>query len=160
MRQLPPQREFAFLIHDVARMMKTSADHAVRPCGMTRAQWAVLSKVERFEGLKQTELADMLDIQPITLTRLIDRLCDAKLLERRPDPDDRRAKRLYLLPAAKPILERLWPIGNELMASVCAGISDADLARTIGQLTLMRDNLRQLIEQRTSASAEDEKRHA
>ena len=50
MRKLPPQREFAFLLHDVARMMKTSADHAVRPCGMTRAQWAVLSKVERFRG--------------------------------------------------------------------------------------------------------------
>jgi MarR family transcriptional regulator for hemolysin len=149
MRKLPPQREFAFLLHDVARMMKTSADHAVRPCGMTRAQWAVLSKVERFEGLKQTEL-----------TRLIDRLCDAKLLERRPDPDDRRAKRLYLLPAAKPILDRLWPIGNDLMASVCAGISDADLALTIGHLTLMRDNLRQLIEQRTSASPEEDKLHA
>jgi MarR family transcriptional regulator for hemolysin len=141
-------------------MMKTCADHAVRPYGMTRAQWAVLSKVERCEGLKQTELADMLDIQPITLTRLIDRLCDAKLLERRPDPDDRRAKRLYLLPAAKPILDQLWTIGNGLMASVCAGIGDADLSRTIGQLTMMRDNLRQLIDQRTSASPEGEKLHA
>jgi MarR family transcriptional regulator, transcriptional regulator for hemolysin len=160
MRKLPPQREFAFLLHDVARMLKTSADHAVRPYGMTRAQWAVLAKVERFEGLKQTELADMLDIQPITLTRLIDRLCDSDLLERRPDPDDRRVKRLYLKPAAGPILERLWSIGNELMRKVCAGIDDSDLTRTIGQLAVVRDNLRHLIDHRTSGHPERQKLHA
>jgi MarR family transcriptional regulator, transcriptional regulator for hemolysin len=160
MRKMPPQREFAFLIHDVARMMKTCADHAARPCGITRAQWAVLAKVERSEGLKQSELADMLDIQPITLTRLIDRLCEAGLLERRPDPDDRRAKRLYLLPAAKPLLDRMWIIGNELMATICAGVDDADLTRTIGQLALVRDNLRQLIERRTSAPAGEQRLHA
>ena len=63
---------------------------------MTRAQWAVLFRLERNEGLKQSELAEMLDIQPITLTRLIDRLCDNGLIERRSDPNDRRAKRLFL----------------------------------------------------------------
>jgi MarR family transcriptional regulator, transcriptional regulator for hemolysin len=160
MRKLPPQREFAFLLHDVARMLKTCADHAVRPYGMTRGQWAVLAKVERFEGLKQTELADMLDIQPITLTRLIDRLCDSGLIERRPDPDDRRAKRLFLKPAAKPILERLWSIGNDMMRKVCAGVDDADLTRTVGQLALVRDNLRHIIEQRTSGQPERQKLHA
>ena len=160
MRKLPPQREFAFLLHDVARMLRTCADYAVRPYGMTRGQWAVLAKIERSEGLKQSELADMLDIQPITLTRLIDRLCDSGLIERRADPDDRRAKRLYLTPAARPVLDRLWTIGNDLMRAVLAGVDDAELGRTIGQLSIVRDNIRQLIDQRTSGHPERQKLHA
>jgi MarR family transcriptional regulator, transcriptional regulator for hemolysin len=67
----------------------------------------VLARLDRFEGLKQSELAGMLDLQPITLTRLLDRLCVNGLIERRPDPNDRRANRLYLTRAARPLLERL-----------------------------------------------------
>src|SRR5208282_2062369 len=104
-RSLP--REFAFSLNDVARMLRTYADHKARQFGMTRAQWAVLVRLDRFEGLKQTELAEMLDLQPITLTRLLDRLCDSGLIERRSDPNDRRAKRLFLTAAARPLLERL-----------------------------------------------------
>src|SRR3569832_207181 len=96
------ERDFAFLLSDVARMMRTYADQEARQFGMTRAQWAVLFRLERSEGLKQSELADLLDVQPITLTRLIDRLCDNGLIERRADAEDRRAKRLYLTKAAKP----------------------------------------------------------
>src|SRR5829696_3818444 len=103
MPDLSPNRELAFLINDVGRMLRTLADQEARRCGMTRAQWAVLSRLRRSEGLKQTELADLLDLQPITLTRLIDRLCDSGLIERRADPNDRRAKRLFLTPAAKPV---------------------------------------------------------
>src|SRR6185312_17217254 len=95
-------REMLFLISDVARLLRTYADHKARRFGQTRAQWAVLLKLERHEGLKQSDLAEFLDIQPITLTRLVDRLCDNGLIERRPDPNDRRAKRLYLTPAARP----------------------------------------------------------
>ena len=103
------EREVAFNINDVARLLKTYADQRARDFGMTRAQWAVLARVERSEGLKQCELADTLDLQPITLTRLIDRLCDGGLIERRSDPDDRRAKRLYLTPAARPVLDAQGP---------------------------------------------------
>src|SRR6478735_3305576 len=91
-------REILFTISDVGRLLRTYADHKARRHGMTRAQWAVLL---RREGLKQSDLAEDLDIQPITLTRLVDRLCDNDLIERRPDPNDRRAKRLYLTPAAR-----------------------------------------------------------
>src|SRR6266849_1289721 len=108
---MPLEREVAFNINDVARLLKTYADQRARDYGMTRAQWAVLARVERAEGLKQIELADTLDIQPITLTRLIDRLCDNGLLERRSDPDDRRAKRLFLTPTARPALDGLARIG-------------------------------------------------
>src|ERR1700738_250325 len=103
----PNSRELAFSINDVARLLRTYADHEPRRCGMTRAQWAVLVRLDRFEGLKQSELAEMLDLQPITLTRLLDRLCDSGLIERRSDPNDRRAKRLFLTAAARPMLEQL-----------------------------------------------------
>ena len=90
--------------------------------GITRAQWVVLVRLDRFEGLKQSELAEMLDLQPITLTRLLDRLCESGLIERRADPNDRRAKRLYLTAAARPMLERLGDLGEELMATALAGV--------------------------------------
>ena len=94
-------REFAFSVNDVARLLRTYADQKAGQFGMTRAQWAVLARLESHQGLKQSELAEMLDLQPITLTRLVDRLCDNGLIERRADPDDRRAKRLFLTPAAR-----------------------------------------------------------
>ena len=74
MPQNPVRREFAFTIMDVGRLLKTYADQRARQFGISRAQWAVLIRVDRNEGLKQSELADMLDLQPITLTRLLDRL--------------------------------------------------------------------------------------
>ncbi len=106
----PVKREIAFTIMDVARLLKTYADQRARQFGMSRAQWAVLIRIERSEGLKQSELAEMLDLQPISLTRLLDRLADNGLIERRADPNDRRANRLYLTPAAQPLLEP--PVGT------------------------------------------------
>lgn len=153
-------REFSFIVNDVARLLRTVADHAVRPWGMTRAQWAVLARLERSEGLKQSELADMLDLQPITLTRLIDRLCENGLIERRPDPTDRRAKRLFLTPAARPVLDRLWAIGGELMPCVLKGVAEHDVKQMVEQLTTVRENLRNIIENRTSGEPEKESSYA
>src|SRR5262245_64226961 len=99
---------------------------------MTRAQWAVLARLQRSEGLKQSELADMLDLQPITLTRLLDRLSANGLIERRPDPDDRRANRLFLTPAAGPLMEHLDRLGNDLMSTVLDGIDPAAIRPMIG----------------------------
>src|ERR1700704_5659175 len=101
------KRDLAFTINDVARLLRTYADQKAAHLGMSRAKWAVLARLDRFEGLKQAELADMLDLQPITLTRLLDGLADNGLIGGRADPDDRRAKRLFLTPAARPLLERL-----------------------------------------------------
>jgi MarR family transcriptional regulator for hemolysin len=142
----PQKREMAFLINDVARLMRTYADQQAASLAMTRAQWAVLARLERSEGLKQTELAEQLDLQPITLTRLVDRLCDHGLIERRPDPKDRRAKRLFLTPAARPLLERLHMLGEALMTDALADIDDATFAEMLRQLARMKDNLRQLIQ--------------
>ena len=142
MRPRSPQREFAFLVNDVGRLLRTYADQQARQFGMTRAQWAVLAKLEYTEGLKQTELADMLDLQPITLTRLVDRLCTSGLIERRADPDDRRAKRLYLTARARPLMNRLADLGEDMMATVLEGFDAAKIEQMTKNLSAVRDNLR------------------
>jgi MarR family transcriptional regulator, transcriptional regulator for hemolysin len=105
----------------------------------------VLIRIDRSEGLKQSELADMLDLQPITLTRLLDRLADNGLIERRADPNDRRANRLYLKPAAKPLLDRLADLGADLMETVLEGLSQTAIERTLKELAMIKDNLRSAI---------------
>jgi MarR family transcriptional regulator for hemolysin len=146
-------REILFTISDVGRLLRTYADQKARRFGMTRAQWAVLLRLERREGLKQSDLAEQLDIQPITLTRLVDRLCDNGLIERRADPHDRRAKRLYLTPAARPLLERIADQIEELSEIVLAGIKPAEIDLMLGKLGQARDNLRQAIEQNGASEA-------
>lgn len=136
------QLTFMFALHDLARTMKLYADQKASQFGMTRAQWAVLSKLERSEGLKQSELAELLDVQPITLTRLIDRLCDNGLIERRADADDRRAKRLYLTKAAKPILEHLHELRAEITDESLRGFDEAAIRKLVGQLDTIKDNIR------------------
>jgi MarR family transcriptional regulator for hemolysin len=142
-------REILFTISDVGRLLRTYADQKARLHGMTRAQWAVLLRLERREGLKQSDLAEDLDIQPITLTRLVDRLCDNGLIERRPDPNDRRAKRLYLTSAARPLLDRIATQVEELAGTVLAGVDSAAVGVMLTQLGLARDNLKQAIADKT-----------
>lgn len=150
MANFPIERNLAFLLSDVARLMRIRADQVARQFGMTRAQWAVLFRVERAEGLKQSELAEILDIQPITLTRLIDRLCDNGLIERRSDPNDRRAKRLFLLPAARPILEQFNALTNGLMADALAGIERPVVEDMVKHLATIKENLRHAIANRNN----------
>jgi MarR family transcriptional regulator for hemolysin len=121
---------------------------------VTRAQWAVMARLDRQEGLKQSELAEMLDLQPITLTRLLDRLGDSGLIERRPDPHDRRAKRLFLTPAARPLLERLSGLAEELMSTALAGIDRATVKLMLVNLLLAKENLRHAIQAKPDARLE------
>ena len=146
-------REFAFTLNDVARMLRTYADYKAGQFGITRAQWVVLVRLDRFEGLKQSELADMLDLQPITLTRLLDRLCRGGLIERRSDPNDRRANRLYLTASARPLLKQLGDLGDELMAKALAGVERESIERMVAQLAIVKENLRQAIAARPTGSA-------
>lgn len=152
--------EFGFSINDVARMIRTYADQKARQFGITRAQWVVLVRLDRFEGLKQSELADMLDLQPITLTRLLDRLSASGLIERRADPNDRRANRLYLTPAARPLLEQLGELGEELMTTALAGVDRDSIERMVAQLATVKENLRQAIAQREAATLAGAQRYA
>jgi MarR family transcriptional regulator, transcriptional regulator for hemolysin len=153
-------RELAFSINDVARLLRTYADQAAARYGMTRAKWAVLARLDRFEGLKQAELAEMLDLQPISLTRLLDGLAENGLIERRPDPEDRRAKRLYLTPDARPLLERLSELGEDLMETALAGLQPADVNGLLTHLATVKENLRQAVARKPAGKqAETEQRY-
>jgi MarR family transcriptional regulator, transcriptional regulator for hemolysin len=152
-------REFAFTLNDVARMLRTYADHKAAQFGITRAQWVVLVRLDRSEGLKQSELAEMLELQPISLTRLLDKLCDSGLIERRPDPVDRRVKRLFLTPAARPLLEKLGNLGEGLMATALAGVDRDSIERMVAQLEVVKENLRQAIQQRSTDGVAGERRY-
>ena len=157
MLKSPMEREIAIAVSDVARLLKTYADQASRELGMTRAQWFVLSRIQHSEGIKQSELAEMCDLQPITLTRLIDRLCDGGLIERRSDPDDRRAKRLYLTPAARPVLDALTRLGQDIMATVLAGIEPAAVEQLLAHLLTLKANLRSAIANRANETAREKR---
>ncbi len=144
-------RELAFTINDVARLLRTYADQKAAQFGVTRAKWAVLSRLQRSEGLKQAELAEMLDVQPITLTRLLDGLASNGLIERRPDPDDRRANRLYLTPAARPLLESLGVLAEELMDTALANLKHDDIEAILTHFEIIKDNLRQAIAKKSAS---------
>src|SRR5207245_11163388 len=96
--------ELLVLLYDVARQMRTRADQRARARGMTRAQWVILARLERQPGLTQNELASIVEVEPITIARLVDRLEARGLVVRTADPRDRRVRRLHLPPAAAPIL--------------------------------------------------------
>jgi MarR family transcriptional regulator for hemolysin len=145
MPEQPTTREIAVNLIDVARMLRTYADQRARQFGISRAQWVVLIRLDRSEGLKQSELAEILDLQPISLTRLLDRLAENGLIERRADPNDRRVNRLFLTPAARPLLERLGELGEDMMEAVLAGLDAKAGERFLRDLMLVKENLRATI---------------
>jgi len=137
---------FLFALGEVQRLMRAYADKEAARYGITRAQWAVLAKVERIEGMKQTELAEQLEMQPITLTRLIDKLCDSGWIERRGDETDRRVNRLYLKKAARPLLAKLAELKSEITATALEGISPAEAERLVSQLESVKENVRNALQ--------------
>ena len=144
MRRPPnPWREILFQLSDVARAMRTYIDQRAREHGMTRAQWGVLARLERQEGMTQAEMAEALEIQPISLARLIDRLCEQGLVERRPHPRDRRANRLYLTDKGRATLARLVPLGREIAGDVLASFERGRRRRTCcSKLLRIKGNIR------------------
>jgi len=155
----PVDSNFLFTLGELQRLVRAYADRQAARYGMTRAQWAVLAKVERYEGLKQSELAEMMDIQPITLTRLIDKLCDNGLIERRGDDTDRRVNRLYLRKAARPLLGKLADLRSELTATALEGIGPADAHRLLTQLESIKENVRNAIQTHSGEATRKEQRH-
>ena len=137
---------FLFSLGELSRLVRAYADRQAARYGITRAQWAVLAKVERSEGMKQSELAELMEMQPITLTRLIDKLCDNDWIERRGDENDRRVNRLYLKKAARPLLSKLAGLRSELTATALEGISPQDAHRMLTQLEKIKDNVRSAIQ--------------
>src|SRR5216683_1814549 len=114
---------FGFLVNDVARLFGRRFDHNGRRLGLTRAQCRTLGYLARNEGINQAGMADLLEIRPMTLVRQIDRMEEAGWIERRPDPTDRRARRLFLTAKARPILGRIWNVANETRDEALALLS-------------------------------------
>jgi DNA-binding MarR family transcriptional regulator len=139
-------KDFLFALFETQRMLRLYADKQATRFGITRAQWAVLAKLERFEGLKQSELAEMMEMQPISLTRLIDRLCDNNLIERRTDANDRRANRLYLRPAARPLLKKLGELRAEITQTALGRMSSNEARDLVRLLETIKDNVRDAIQ--------------
>ena len=137
---------FLFALGEVQRLVRAYADKEAARYGITRAQWAVLVKVERAEGMKQTELAEQMEMQPITLTRLIDKLCENDWIERRGDENDRRVNRLYLRKAGRQLLGKLSGLRSELTATALEGINPADALRLLSQLETIKENVRTAIQ--------------
>ena len=135
-------RDVAFALNDAARLLRTYSDHRARELNTTRAQWAVLSRLQRCEGAKQSELAEALDIAPITLVRLIDKLAAAGMVERRDDPADRRAHRLYLTDKAIPALSALGRLAEDVMGRALAGLDDATIEAILVGMTTIKANLK------------------
>lgn len=130
-----------FSLHDVARMMRRDFDRRAREEGLTRARWQVLWNLARHEGIHQAALAELLGVAPISLTRQLDRLEEEGLVERRPDPEDRRRFRLYLTDRAQPALCKLRKLAGQTRRRALAGLGHDDVEALQRMLNAMRDNL-------------------
>jgi DNA-binding MarR family transcriptional regulator len=136
-----PDRNFGFLVHDVARLMRVAYDRRTRELGLTRSQWWVLNNLYFNQGITQSELADILDIEKPTLGRLLDRLEDKGWLERRGDPSDRRAKRVYLTGNVQGLMRTLRRLAAELRAGALDGLDEGERERLLGALRVVKVNL-------------------
>jgi DNA-binding MarR family transcriptional regulator len=129
-----------FEIAETAHALRKAFDRRAAGMGVTRAQWKVLFRLERQPNLRQIELADMLDVEPITLSRIIDRLEEAGLVERVADPADRRAWRLHVTAGAQPLVEKLRGVADEMIAEAFAGTDEKDIEITRRVLARVREN--------------------
>ncbi len=133
----------AALMADASRLMRRSFDARARTIGVTRPQWQVLSVLRRHEGINQGGLAEILEVEPITVCRMVDRLQDADLVERRPDPADRRSWRLFLSAKAHDLLQTLRPLADEMIEQALDGVDEADRQVLRAALDRIRQNLTQ-----------------
>jgi DNA-binding MarR family transcriptional regulator len=134
-------RTLGFLIHDIGRMLR--ADFAARAVDLrlTQTQWRAIAYLSRMEGCRQNELAEVIEVRPITICRLLDRLAALDLIERRADPGDRRASRLFLTARARAKVERLRAIGDGVSKRAMTGLSAGDRERLLDLLVSLRRNL-------------------
>ena len=129
-----------FEIAETAHALRKAFDRRAVGLGVTRAQWKVLFRLERKPGLRQIEIADMLDIEPITLSRIVDRLEEAGLVERLADPADRRAWRLHVTAKAQPLIAKLRGVADEMIAEAFGGIDPKHIEITRQVLGRVREN--------------------
>lgn len=143
---MPLAKGIGLLVHDVSRLLRRRIDQQAQTIGLTSAQWRVLATVAHAEKhgeepIHQATIADMMDMEPITLSRQIDRMEAAGLIERRPDPADRRIKRLYLTEAARPLVDKFRSVATSCYGNALAGVTDQEVEQVVSILTRIRANL-------------------
>jgi len=141
MKYADPEHSIGFLIYEVSRLIRRDFHQRIQSTGLTQAQWRAISHICHQEGCNQTTLADLLEVKPITLSRLIDKLVDAGWIERRPDPQDRRAVRLYLTPKAHPLIKIMQEKAYETREKALQNISEEDFTAMFRSLKMMKNNL-------------------
>lgn len=132
---------FGFLLADVSRLLRRNFELRVQSLGLTLTQWRAIAYLSRKEGINQSVLAELLEVKPITLTRLVDRMEEAGWVERRRDPDDRRAVCLHLTDKVQPILESMHSHADATHAAAFAGIKTRDEETTLDTLAKIKTNL-------------------
>lgn len=137
----PSEKHLGFLINDVARLVRRAFDQRAQSCSLTRAQWQVLAYLFHNEGSNQASVAEALDVEPITLSRHIDRLEALGYVARVPDPADRRARRLHLTESVRPLLDEMKTIGNEVIDTALEGITADEAETLICLLSRIRCNM-------------------
>lgn len=130
-----------FLLNDTARLFRRALNARMKDSGITALQWRLISYLKRHEGIRQGPLAELIEVEPITLSRMVDRLAEAGLIERRADPADRRAWRLHLMPRAHDLLEGLRRTADELAAEASEGLTDAERDQLVRLVARVRCNL-------------------
>jgi DNA-binding MarR family transcriptional regulator len=135
------EQSFGFLIQDVARLLRRNFNRRVQELGLTQAQWQVLSCLSRNEGIRQSQLAELLELQPISVARLIDRMEAGGLLKRYPDPSDRRAFNLRLTGKAAPVLKKMQEYGLQVREQALEGLPETERQKMLQNLLIMRRNL-------------------
>jgi MarR family transcriptional regulator, transcriptional regulator for hemolysin len=137
----PNSSTLDFVLHDVARLLRKRFEQNARGSGLTRSQWQVLAYLAQNEGINQSGLAELLDVEPITLGRIVDKLETLGLIERQPHPSDRRTWLLRLMPTARPKLTQVRKLGDVTRGEALAGVSRADSACLLKILQVLKANL-------------------
>jgi DNA-binding MarR family transcriptional regulator len=130
-----------FLLADVSRLLRRTFQQRMEGNVLTFVQARVLINISRNEGIRQVELAELLELQPIALVHLIDQLAQMELVERRPDPHDRRAYQLFLTAAAAPHLDEIKVIGAAIQKDMLRGLNKQQAEQFLSSLSVVRDNL-------------------
>src|SRR5438552_2246401 len=136
--------KLGYLIHDVSRLRRTAFDQIVKPLGVTRAQWWVIAHLSRHDGMVQTQLAELLDVGKASLGALLDRLEATGFIERRPEPNDRRAKRVYLTRSSLQLLEKLVAAERTFNEKLLVSLNDNERKELIRLLGLIKETLSQM----------------
>jgi MarR family transcriptional regulator, transcriptional regulator for hemolysin len=137
-------RNFGFLLKEVSRRYVNRFEVRAAEIPLNLAQAKALVRLEKNEGVSQARLAELAEVDPMTMVRILDRMEAEGLLERRPDPADRRARCLYLTTRARPILNEIWRLSEEIRAEIFAGVSKEERERFMGVLERLYANISQL----------------